>query len=95
MGNSHSKSIAKNEFGRHLLKAVSNNSKVVAFPDKRHYQTKDVHRYNLAINVTPKAVTYPKITAQVAAIINVASDFQLKVQARSGDHSYGNYGGPC
>lgn len=95
MDNSHSKSIAKSEFGRRLLQAVSNNSKFVAFPDKRHYQKKDVRPYNLAINVTPKAVTYPEITAQVAAIIKCASDFRLKVQARSGGHSYANYGTPC
>jgi len=68
---------------------------LVAFPDKHRYQKKDVRRYNLAINVTPTAVTYPKTAIQVAAIIKCASDFRLKVQARSGGHSYGNYGKAC
>ena len=92
MGHLHSKPIAKDDLGRRLLEAVSNDKNLVAFPDKRHYQKDDVRTYNLSIKVTPKAVTYPKTSAQVAAIVKCAVDFQLKVQARSGGHSYGNFG---
>jgi FAD/FMN-containing dehydrogenase len=52
----------------------------------------DVKPYNLGIPVDPAAVTYPTVPEQVQAIVKCASTWNMKVQARSGGHSYGNYG---
>jgi hypothetical protein len=86
MGSSPSK------LGTALHEAVGNDKSLVALPGKILYEARDVKRYNLAIPITPAAITYPKTAAQVSAIIKCARDAGLKVQARSGGHSYGNYG---
>jgi FAD/FMN-containing dehydrogenase len=75
-----------------LVAAVNNDKSLVAAPGKPFFQTRDVKRYNLAIPTTPIAVTYPRTAEEVSAIIKVAAASGLKVQARSGGHSYGNYG---
>ena len=72
--------------------AVGGNNALLAFPNKPLYQLTDVKPYNLDIPVTPAAVTYPESADQVAAIIKCATKLNLKVQARCGGHSYGNYG---
>ncbi|KAG0160954.1 hypothetical protein PDIDSM_8486 [Penicillium digitatum] len=51
-----------------------------------------VNRYNLNIPVTPAAVAFPTSTREVAAIVKCAADNGYPVQAKSGGHSYGNYG---
>ncbi|KAH8743721.1 hypothetical protein BGZ57DRAFT_338891 [Hyaloscypha finlandica] len=71
--------------------ALGWDEKLFAFPSKFAYQLEDVRPYNLTIPVKPVAVTYPKTSAQVAAIVKVAADAGLKVQPRSGGHSYANY----
>jgi FAD/FMN-containing dehydrogenase len=53
--------------------------------------TDDVHIYNLRLPVLPRVVVEPRTTQLVSAAIKVANQFGLKVQARSGGHSYGNY----
>jgi FAD/FMN-containing dehydrogenase len=75
-----------------LLAALKGDNQLVAFPDKLLYQFHDAKPYNLDIPITPAAVTYPKTAEQVAQIVRYASSAGLKVQARSGGHSYGNYG---
>lgn len=64
----------------------------VAFPSDLFYQLVDVNRYNLNIPVTPAAVTFPTSSQQVAAIVKCAAENGYPVQAKSGGHSYGNYG---
>ncbi|KAJ5826416.1 hypothetical protein N7474_003554 [Penicillium riverlandense] len=64
----------------------------VAFPSDPFYQISDVKPYNLNIAVTPAAVAFPASSAQVAAIVKCAADRGYHVQAKSGGHSYGNYG---
>jgi hypothetical protein len=64
----------------------------VAFPSDPFYQISDVSPYNLNIAVTPAAVAFPTSSAQVAAIVKCAADRGYHVQAKSGGHSYGNYG---
>lgn len=64
----------------------------VAFPGDLFYQTVDVNRYNLNIPVTPAAVTFPTSSQQVAAVVKCAADNGYPVQAKSGGHSFGNYG---
>ncbi|CAG8108813.1 unnamed protein product [Penicillium nalgiovense] len=51
-----------------------------------------VNRYNLNIPVTPAALAFPTSSQQVADIVKCAADNGYPVQARSGGHSYGNYG---
>ncbi|KAL5352732.1 hypothetical protein ACLOAV_002680 [Pseudogymnoascus australis] len=74
-----------------IKEALGGDESLYAFPAKPFYQAQFVKPYNLSIPLTPAAVTFPKTTAQVAAIIKCAVDANLKVQARSGGHSYGNY----
>jgi FAD/FMN-containing dehydrogenase len=64
----------------------------VAFQDSLLYQATAVELYNLNIPVTPAAVTYPQSKDEIAAVVKCASDYDYKVQARSGGHSFGNYG---
>jgi FAD/FMN-containing dehydrogenase len=52
----------------------------------------DVHLYNLRVPVVPLVVVTPRSTQLVSAAVKVAAEFNLKVQARSGGHSYANYG---
>ena len=75
-----------------LLAAMAGNRSRVAFPSDPFYQATAVHPYNLNIPVQPAAVTYPKISVEVAKIVSCATQMGYKVQARSGGHSYGNYG---
>jgi FAD/FMN-containing dehydrogenase len=74
-----------------LVEALGGDHKLLALPSKRLYQFTDVKRRNLGIPITPAAITYPKTAEQVAAVVKCAVDFQLRVQARSGGHSFGNY----
>jgi hypothetical protein len=71
-----------------LTAAVPN----VAFSNKIGYQLTDVKPYNLNIKVAPIAVAYPNTTQHVQAIVKCASQYGANVQAKSGGHSYGNYG---
>ncbi|OMP89069.1 Reticuline oxidase [Diplodia seriata] len=73
-----------------LTTAVGGDANV-AFPSDLLYQITDVKPYNLDISVTPTAVTYPDSAEQVAGIVACAAQYDHKVQARSGGHSYGNY----
>ncbi|KAL4898340.1 hypothetical protein BDV59DRAFT_206836 [Aspergillus ambiguus] len=64
----------------------------VAFEGDPLYQATAVKRYNLDIDVSPAAVTYPESAEQVASVVRCASKNGYHVQAVSGGHSYGNYG---
>lgn len=75
-----------------LLNAVGNDASLVAFPIALLYETLDVNPYNLDYPVTPAAVTFPETAEQVAAIVQCAANAEAKVQAKSGGHSYANYG---
>src|ERR1700709_783700 len=74
-----------------LITALGGDTDVVAFPTKLLYQFVDAKPYNLDIPIIPAAVTYPKTAEQISVIVRYASQANLKVQARSGGHSYGNY----
>lgn len=56
------------------------------------YQAMWVRPYNLAIDVDPAAVIRPNSSDEVAAAVRCAADNGVKVQARSGGHSYANFG---
>lgn len=82
---------SQSALGTSIKKAVGGDRDLYALPGSPLYAIKDVKLYNLSIPVRPAAVTYPKTAQQVAAIIKCAVDAGLKVQARSGGHSYANY----
>jgi FAD/FMN-containing dehydrogenase len=71
-----------------LRQAVSK----VAFAGDLLYQAVDVEVYNLDYPVTPAAVAFPTTAEQVSAIVKCAANNGYPVQAKSGGHSYGNYG---
>lgn len=76
-----------------LLAAVGGKEKLVIDPGVSTYAiTVDAYRYNMDYPVTPKAIVYPETVGQVAAAVKCATDYGTKVQARSGGHSYGDYG---
>ncbi|KAK3295219.1 uncharacterized protein B0H64DRAFT_321750 [Chaetomium fimeti] len=87
MGTAHS-SLQK------CIDGVGNNRAGFAgFPNNPlTYQPVWVHAYNLDIPITPAAVVRPQTAAEVSGVIKCASAHGVKVQARSGGHSYGNYG---
>lgn len=87
MGNSNSSGVAKC-----LTNAVGGDTSLVAFQNKPLFQITDVKPYNLDIEVNPAVVTYPRTSDEVASIIKCAGSADLKVQAKSGGHSYANYG---
>lgn len=64
----------------------------VSYPSNILYQFDWVKAYNLNLPVTPAAVTRPHTSEQIAQVIQCAVDNDVKVQARSGGHSYANYG---
>lgn len=73
------------------LEYALTDSGSVAFPGDLFYEA-EVDRFNLNIPVTPAALTYPVSSQQIAAIVKCAADNDYPVQAKSGGHSYGNYG---
>ncbi|KAJ7035579.1 hypothetical protein C8F04DRAFT_511931 [Mycena alexandri] len=64
----------------------------VAYPQSVFYQLADVHIYNQAYPITPAAVTKPATSQDISKIVQCASASGVKVQPRSGGHSYANYG---
>lgn len=85
MGNTASSSAVET-----CLKGAVGND--VAFKNDPLYQLVHVKPYNLGISSVPAAVTYPRTADQVSKIVKCAVDNALKVQPRSGGHSYANYG---
>lgn len=74
------------------LHSALTGSGSVAFAGDLLYQIAYVQRYNLNIPITPAAVTFPTSSQQVAAVVKCAADNGYHVQAKSGGHSFGNYG---
>ncbi|KAI1173720.1 hypothetical protein F4777DRAFT_556523 [Nemania sp. FL0916] len=75
------------------LNAVCNGrDDCVAYPDNPLYQISWVNRYNLDIPVSPIAVTRPETAQDVSEFVKCATANNIKVQPRSGGHSYANYG---
>jgi len=60
----------------------------VGFPSDPLYQLAWVKPYNLAVGVTPVAVVRPSTALDVAAIVKCATQNKVRVQAKSGGHSY-------
>lgn len=60
----------------------------VEYPGAPFYQEAWVKPYNLDVPVSPIAVIRPNTADEVAASIKCAADAGVKVQAKSGGHSY-------
>jgi FAD/FMN-containing dehydrogenase len=75
-----------------LLAAVAGDTTRVAFPSNPFYRIIAPQPYNLDFPVQPAAVTFPNSSVEIEKLVRCATQGGLKVQARSGGHSYGNYG---
>ncbi|KAG5920119.1 hypothetical protein E4U42_006308 [Claviceps africana] len=75
------------------LDSVCNGrSGCVRYPGQPFYQMSWVKPYNKAIGITPAAVIRPNTADEVAEAVKCAAKQGVYVQARSGGHSYGNFG---
>ncbi|KAK4238053.1 hypothetical protein C8A03DRAFT_33954 [Achaetomium macrosporum] len=91
MGNAFSTNMASTL--QECIEAVSHGrAEFAGFPSDPSYQTAWVKPYNLEIPVTPAAVVRPQTAEDIAGFIQCAAAYNVKVQAKSGGHSYGNYG---
>lgn len=75
-----------------LVDAIGGDGGRVAWHTKFAFDLLDVHRYNLYYDIDPAAITYPESAEEVGAIVKCAAAAKVPVQARSGGHSFGNYG---
>ncbi|POR37521.1 Cannabidiolic acid synthase [Tolypocladium paradoxum] len=64
----------------------------VSYPSDPLFQLSWVKPYNLAIPVTPVAVIRPSSADEVAGAVKCAVQSGVHVQAKSGGHSYANFG---
>ncbi|KAF1814622.1 FAD-binding domain-containing protein [Eremomyces bilateralis CBS 781.70] len=90
MGNTSSSSALQS-----CLKNVcAGQQNCVAFPTNPvlTYHLEWMKPYNLNKIPTPVAVTRPMTAEQIAGVVKCAVASKVKVQPRSGGHSYGNYG---
>jgi len=87
MGQGHSSAL-----GDCLNSVCNGRTSCVAYPDNPLYQIAWVNRYNLDIPVKPVAVTRPNTAEDVAGFIKCAASNNVQVQAKSGGHSYANFG---
>jgi hypothetical protein len=75
------------------LNAVGNGrSGFVGYPSNPFYQIQWVKPYNLDVHVTPAAVVRPQTAQDISQVLQCATANGKKVQAKSGGHSYANYG---
>ena len=80
-----------------LNNVCAGRSGCVGYPSDLLYQINWVKPYNLADSVTPVAVVRPSSAADVSAFVKCAGQNNVKVQAKSGGHSYAYvflYGAP-
>ncbi|RKU47791.1 hypothetical protein DL546_006876 [Coniochaeta pulveracea] len=75
-----------------LNNVCNNRTNCVSYPSNPLYQIAWVKPYNLDIEVTPVAVIRPTTAQDISAIVKCAVANDVKVQAKSGGHSYGNFG---
>ncbi|CAH0052526.1 unnamed protein product [Clonostachys solani] len=64
----------------------------VSFAGDPLYQLAWVKPFNLDIPVTPAAVIRPNTAEEVAGAVKCAKQYNVAIQAKSGGHSYGNFG---
>jgi FAD/FMN-containing dehydrogenase len=72
------------------LDAVFKDASLRTFPQDTDYFSK-INAYNLDYPVHPAAIVRPKTVEQVSAAVKCAVKAGVKVQPRSGGHSFANY----
>ncbi len=85
---------SQSAFEKSVAAALGNDDTLYAFPSEPFYSKDYVKLYNLDIPSTPLAVTFPKTTAQISSIVKLSAAHNLKVQAKGGGHSFGNFCDP-
>ncbi|EFQ33600.1 FAD binding domain-containing protein [Colletotrichum graminicola M1.001] len=75
-----------------LNNVCDGRSSCVGYSNDPLYQINWVKPYNLDLAVVPIAVTRPETKEDVAGFVKCAADNNVKVQAKSGGHSYANFG---
>lgn len=75
-------------FAECLTAVCDGRDSCVAFANEPLYDASWVHRYNLDIPVEPVAVTRPQTAEDVAGFVKCAATAGVKVQPKSGGHSY-------
>lgn len=76
---------------RTCLEKATEKSRV-AWKTKFLFDLLDVKRYNQYYDTEPAAIVYPTSAEEVGAVVKCAANAKVPVQARSGGHSFGNYG---
>lgn len=71
-----------------LTTVCGSRTDCVSFPADPLYQIKWVKPYNLDIPVVPVAVIRPDNAKDVSGAIKCANEHKVKVQPKSGGHSY-------
>ncbi|KAL0566878.1 hypothetical protein V5O48_015121 [Marasmius crinis-equi] len=72
-----------------LHSALPNSA--ISVPSDPFYDLSAVKAYNKAYDIVPAAVVRPSTTDEVSKVVVCASENGVKVQARSGGHSYADY----
>jgi FAD/FMN-containing dehydrogenase len=85
---------SQSAFEKAVASALGNDDELYAFPSEPLYETDHVKLYNLDHPTTPLAVVYPKTASEISSIVKLAAANNLKVQGKSGGHSYGNFCDP-
>jgi hypothetical protein len=75
-----------------LEAALGNDTNVYSLPEDPLFLQGDVKPYNLNYLTIPAAIAFPKTQQQVSEVVKCAHTAEVAVQARSGGHSYANYG---
>jgi FAD/FMN-containing dehydrogenase len=71
-----------------LSGVAAGRSDFVGYPSNPLFQIQWAKPYNLAAPVTPVAVVRPSTAQDVSALVKCAAASNVKVQAKSGGHSY-------
>lgn len=88
MGQAGSSNSSTSPLANCLNTVCNGRSDCVAYPDNLLYQINWVTVYNLDIPITPIAVTRPDTADDVSGFVKCAASNNVKVQAKSGGHSY-------
>jgi len=75
-----------------LESAFGNDTNLYSLPEDPLFLQGDVTPYNLDYLNIPAAIISPKTQQQVSQAVKCAHTAGVAVQARSGGHSYANYG---
>lgn len=64
----------------------------LSYPQHRFFHLTAVRPWNRNVHIVPAAVTRPQTSEDISAVVRCAARQGVKVQPRSGGHSFGGYG---